>query len=220
MRKLYTPIKINGCELKNRVVMAPMGLGTEDYVDGHVTDRLIDCYIERAKGGVGTIVLANIQYDPNHIDPVNGPAIHDDKYIPTLKKFCDAIHAAGSKVFAQLVHMGRYQVAAFCGGEAIAPSVTTSRYNGYQVPREMTNQEIKDLVRYQGEAAARLVAAGFDGIELQTNSGYLNGQFWSPLTNLRTDEYGGSLENRIRFTVESLQAMRAVSAPTSPSPSV
>lgn len=216
MNKLYTPITINKTEFKNRVCMAPMGLGVTDYADGHVTDRLIDCYVERAKGGVGMIDIANIMYDPNHLDPVNGPIITDDKYIPTLKKLTDALHAAGSKVVAQLVHMGRYQFADFCGGEAIAPSVTTSRYNGYQVPREMTNQEIKDMVVYQGEAALRAKKAGFDAVEIQTNSGYLHGQFWSPKTNLRTDEYGGSFENRIRFTVESLQAVRNAVGPDFP----
>lgn len=216
MNKLYTPIRINKLELKNRVVMAPMGLGTTDYVDGHVTDRLIDCYVERAKGGVGLIVLANMMYDPNHLDPVNGPVLTDDKYIPTLTKFTDAVHREDCKTFAQLVHMGRYQFAAFCGGEAIAPSVTTSRYNDYQVPREMTNQEIKDMVRYQAEAAYRAKQAGFDGVEIETNSGYLHGQFFSPLTNLRTDEYGGSFENRIRFTRETLLAVREAVGPDFP----
>lgn len=208
MKKLYTPITINKTVFKNRVCMAPMGLGTTDYIDGHVTDRLIDCYVERAKGGVGMIDIANIMYDPHHLDPVNGPILTDDKYIPTLKKLTDALHGAGSKVVAQLVHMGRYQFADFCGGEVIAPSVTTSRYTGNQVPREMTSQEIKDMVVYQADAAARAKRAGFDAVEIQTNSGYLHGQFWSPLTNLRIDEYGGSFENRIRFTVETLYAVR------------
>ena len=115
MKKLYTPIVINKTEFKNRVCMAPMGLGTTDYVDGNVTDRLIDCYVQRAKGGVGMIDIANIMYDPNHLDPVNGPILTDDKYIPSLKKLTDALHEAGSKVVAQLVHMGRYQFADFCG---------------------------------------------------------------------------------------------------------
>lgn len=216
MKKLYTPITINKTEFKNRVCMAPMGLGVTDYVDGNVTDRLIDCYVQRAKGGVGMIDIANIMYDPNHLDPVNGPILTDDKYIPSLLKLTDALHEAGSKVVAQLVHMGRYQFADFCGGEAIAPSVTTSRYNGYQVPREMTNQEIKDMVVYQAEAAERAKRAGFDAVEIQTNSGYLHGQFWSPKTNLRTDEYGGSFENRIRFTVETLYAVRKAVGPDYP----
>ena len=88
MKKLYTPIVINKTEFKNRVCMAPMGLGTTDYVDGNVTDRLIDCYVQRAKGGVGMIDIANIMYDPNHLDPVNGPILTDDKYIPSPKKKC------------------------------------------------------------------------------------------------------------------------------------
>ncbi len=216
MKKLYQPIKINSLELKNRVVMAPMGLGTTDYVDGCVTERLIECYIERAKGGVGLIVLANIMYDPNHLDPVNGPILTDDKYIPSMKKFTDAIHAEGSKTFAQIVHMGRYAIAQFTGGEAVAPSVTTSRYNDYQIPREMTIDEINDFVRYQAEAALRAKKAGFDGVEIETNSGYLHGQFFSPVTNLRTDEYGGSFENRTRFMRESLLAVREAVGPDFP----
>lgn len=216
MKKLYQPIKINKLELKNRIVMAPMGLGTTDYVDGHVTDRLIDCYVERAKGGVGLIVLANIMYDCVRFDPVNGPILNDDKYIPSLKKFTDAIHSAGSCTFAQLVHMGRYALAQFNGGENVAPSVTTSRYNGFQIPREMTIDEIHDFVRWQAEAALRAKKAGFDGVEIETNSGYLHGQFFSPLTNLRTDEYGGSFENRCRFMVETLKAVREAVGPDFP----
>ena len=218
MKKLYTPITINHCVLKNRVCMAPMGLGTTDYDDGIVNDRLIECYRRRARGGVGLIVLANMQYDPIRFDPPNGPLVNDDKYIEPLRRFTDAIHneGLGTKVFAQIVHMGRYAIAEFNNGEAVAPSVTTSRYNDYQVPREMTIDEIHDFVRYQAEAARRAKEAGFDGVEIETNSGYLHGQFFSPVTNLRTDEYGGSFENRTRFMRESLLAVREAVGPDFP----
>lgn len=216
MKKLYEPIMINKLQLKNRVVMAPMGLGVTDYVDGHVTDRLIDCYVERAKGGVGLIVIANMQYDRVRQDPVNGPILTDDKYIPTLKKLTDAVHEAGSCVFAQIVHMGRYAISQHNGGQNVAPSVTTSRYNDFEVPRELTVDEIHDFVRWQAEAALRAKKAGFDGVEIETNSGYLHGQFFSPLTNLRTDEYGGSFENRTRFMKESLLAVREAVGPDFP----
>ena len=196
MNRLYTPIKINGVELKNRVIMAPMSVGHT--VDGYIDDEVADFYKSRAEGGVGLIVFANMQWDKvRHAN--NVPLLTDEKYIPQLKKMTDAIHEGGSKVFAQIMHRGTSAPRATIGGlEAVGPSAVPRKFTHYEMPRALTVEEIHEFVEWQADAALIAKRAGFDGIELETNSGYLYGQFWSPLTNLRTDEYGGSLENRNR----------------------
>ncbi|NCB24235.1 MAG: NADH:flavin oxidoreductase [Bacteroidia bacterium] len=207
MKKIYTPIKINGIELRNSVIMAPMSVGHT--VDGFVDDTVADFYKSRALGGVGLIIFANMQWDKvRHAH--NVPLLTDEKFIPQLKKMTDAIHDGGSKVFAQIMHRGTSAPRATIDGlEAVGPSAVPRKFTRYEMPRALTRDEIKEFIQWQAEAAVIAKRAGFDGIEIETNSGYLYGQFWSPLTNLRTDEYGGSLENRNRFMVETLAAIRA-----------
>lgn len=196
--------------------MSPMGLGKTNYVDGYPTKRLVDFYVERAKGGVGLIVCGDCAYDIERMDRRNALSLGEDDHIPAIKEMTDAVHAAGAKMFAQLLHLGRYANSYATGVQNIAPSVTVSHFNGKQVPREMTIEDIKTMIRLQAEAAARAKAAGFDGVEVQTNSGYLHGQFFSNVSNLRTDEYGGSIENRARFLRETLAAVREAVGPDFP----
>ena len=215
MKKLYTPVKINQLELKNRVVMSPMSIGHT--VEGFIMDDVVEFYRRRAMGGVGLIVFANMQWDKVRYNPNHGAMLTDEKFIPSLKKLTDAIHEGGSKVFAQLMHRGRCANRASIQGEqAVAPSPIPGRFTHFEMPRELTREEIKEFVEWQAEAAVIAKKAGFDGIEIETNSGYLYGQFWSPLTNHRTDEYGGSLENRNRFMVETLEGMRKAVGPDYP----
>jgi len=215
MKRLYQPAKINQLTLKNRIVMAPMGLGNT--IDGYTSERDVEFYRARARGGVGLIIYANIQFDPIRHNPNSGALLFDAKYVPGLKKATNAIHEEGSKVFAQLLHMGRYAIQANHGGEqSVAPSAIPSKFTGYEMPREMTSDEIQDFVRWQAHAANLAVKAGFDGIEIETNSGYLFGQFFSPLANKRKDEYGGDLLGRTRFLVETLAAVREVVGPDFP----
>ena len=215
MKKIYTPIMINKLELKNRFVMAPMSIGATD--NGRVTDDQIEFYKRRARGGVGLIVFANMQWDKERYNPHHGALLTDRKFLPQLKKLTDGIHEGGAKVFAQLMHRGRYaNHASIQGVQAVAPSAIPSRFTHFEMPRELTHEEIKTFLQWQAEAAALAKEAGFDGVEIQTNSGYLYGQFWSPLTNHRTDEYGGSVENRNRFMVETLEAMREAVGPDFP----
>lgn len=209
MKKIYTPFKINGLELRNRIVMSPMSVG--HCVNGYIDDAVADFYRSRAEGGVGLIVFANMQWDKvRHAN--NVPLLTDEKYIPQLRKMTDAIHEGGSKVFAQIMHRGTSAPRATIGGlEAVGPSAVPRKFTHYEMPRALTVEEIKEFVRWQADAALIAKKAGFDGIELETNSGYLYGQFWSPLTNLREDEYGcQSLENKNRFIVETLSAIREV----------
>lgn len=207
MKKIYTPFQINGLTVKNRIVMSPMSVG--HCVNGYIDDAVADFYRSRAEGGVGLIIFANMQWDKvRHAN--NVPLLTDEKYIPQLKKMTDAIHEGGSKVFAQIMHRGTSAPRATIGGlEAVGPSAVPRKFTHYEMPRALTVEEIKEFVRWQADAALIAKKAGFDGIELETNSGYLYGQFWSPLTNLREDEYGcQSLENKNRFIVETLTAIR------------
>ena len=182
-------------------------------------------------------VIGDAREDPRHYDLMNAvllclgstseesrgvfklleTLLTDEKYIPQLKKMTDAIHEGGSKVFAQIMHRGTSAPRATIGGlEAVGPSAVPRKFTHYEMPRALTVEEIHEFVEWQADAALIAKRAGFDGIELETNSGYLYGQFWSPLTNLRTDEYGGSLENRNRFIVETLAAIREVVGPEFP----
>ena len=215
MKRLYTPFKVNKLELKNRVIMSPMSIGHT--VDGFIMDDVVEFYKRRAQGGVGLIIFANMQWDKLRYNPNHGAMLTDEKYIPSLKKLTDAIHEGGSKVFAQLMHRGRCANRASIQGEqAVAPSPIPGRFTHFEMPKELTVEEIKEFVDWQAEAAVIAKKAGFDGIEIETNSGYLYGQFFSPLTNHRTDEYGGSLETRCRFMVETLEGMRAAVGPDYP----
>lgn len=209
MKKLYQPIAINKLELKNRIVMSPCGINNT--IDGCMTDQDVAFYRKRAAGGVGLIVVANMQWDKVRFNPNSGAHIIDRKSLPSLKKVTDAIHQEGGRVFAQLLHQGRYALRAkYQNEQAVAPSPVPSRYSRMEMPRELTREEIKEFVKWQGEAALNALEAGFDGIEIETNSGYLFGQFFSPLTNLRTDEYGGDIYGRTRFLVETLEEVRKV----------
>lgn len=215
MKKIYTPFKINQLELKNRIVMSPMSPG--HCVKGYFEDAAIDYFRRRAEGGVGLIVFANMQWDKErHAN--NVPLLTDEKFIPELKKITDAIHEGGAKVFAQIMHRGTSAPRATINGrEAIGPSAVPRKFTHYEMPRAATKEEIKEFVQWQKDAADIAKRAGFDGIELETNSGYLYGQFWSPLTNKRDDEYGcQNMENRNRFIMESLNAIREVVGPDYP----
>lgn len=206
---------INKLKIKNRIMMSPCGINNT--VDGCMTDQDVEFYRRRAAGGVGVIVVANMQWDKVRFNPMSGAHIIDRKSLPSLKKVTDAIHKEGCVVFAQLLHQGRYAtLEKFQNMQSVAPSAIPSRYSKMEMPRELTTEEIKTFVQWQAEAALNALEAGFDGIEIETNSGYLFGQFFSPLTNKRTDEYGGDIYGRTRFLVETLQAVRNAIGPDVP----
>ncbi|NLI92362.1 MAG: FAD-dependent oxidoreductase [Peptococcaceae bacterium] len=206
MSSLYSQGEIGKVELINRLVMAPMGMG---YCEkGMITDRAIMFYRLRARGGVGLIVLGAMQIDPIHKTEYDMICLDDDRYIPGLRRLTDAVHDEGSKIFGQLLHQGRYaRSKEYNGMEAVAPSAVFSRYTG-ETPRELTLSEITEMISYYAAGAKRLVQAGFDGVEICTNSGYLIGQFLSSVTNKRTDRYGGDLLARMTFLLEVVSAVR------------
>ena len=202
---LFSPIKINKMELKNRIVMTAMHLGYTP--DGEVTDRLIEFYRERARGGVGLIIIGGCP-----IDDMAGMAsmvrIDDDRYIDGLKSLTSAIKSEGAKIAAQLYQAGRYTHSSMIGGrKPFSASAVRSRLTG-ETPRALELDEIPEVQRRFADAALRAKRAGFDAVEILGSAGYLISQFLSPITNLRKDRYGGSLENRMRFGLEVVEKVR------------
>ena len=204
--KLFEPGRIGSLELKNRLVMPPMGTNYA-LKDGSVTQRQIDYYEERAKGGVGLVVLELSCVD----SPVGKAAarqivIDDDRFIPGLSKLAEAIRRHGAKAAIQIHHAGRQTWSRLTGNQPVAPSPVPM--SGGEQPRELTPSEIAALVDRFAEAAERARRAGFDGVEIHGAHGYLISEFLSPLSNLRQDAYGGSVENRARFLLEVIESIR------------
>jgi 2,4-dienoyl-CoA reductase (NADPH2) len=203
---LFSPIKINTMELKNRIVMTAMHLGYTP--KGDVTDCLIDFYTARARGGVGLIIAGGCSIDEyGSMSSMIG--IHDDRYIPGLKRLTRAVRTGGAKIAAQLYQAGRYTRSAMIGGrKPFSSSAVRSKLTG-ETPRALELEEIPGIQDKFGEAALRAKESGFDAVEILASAGYLISQFLSPITNLREDKYGGSLENRMRFGIEIAEKVRA-----------
>ncbi len=197
---LFSPIKVKGLNLSNRITMAPMYVGYAD-LEGKVTELVLDHYKKMGASGASLIVVENICIDPSGLGAPFMLRADKDEYIEGLKKIADTIHSEGAYTFAQINHAGRY---AFMK-DRIAPSPVKI---GNVIPKEMTINEIKSMVERYADAALRIKKAGFDGVELHGGTGYLLSQFVSPRLNKRTDEYGGSLEARIRFPIEVIEAVR------------
>jgi len=203
--KLFKKIKIKNVEIKNRLIMAPMATRFASF-NGKVTERLIRYYQERAKGGVGLITIEATAVSREGIGWKNNLSVYNDQYIPGLKKLTEALHKYGAKVSLEIFHAGSKAPVAITGQQPIAPSAVYQ--SGGIVPRELEVQEIKELVKKFGAAAKRAKEAGFDVVNIHMAHGYLINQFLSPLTNRRTDEYGGSTEKRARFSVEAVKEVR------------
>jgi 2,4-dienoyl-CoA reductase-like NADH-dependent reductase (Old Yellow Enzyme family)/thioredoxin reductase len=193
-------------EVKNRFVMAPM---VTNYAgkDGSVTERLKAYYRARAKGGVGLIIVEAAFVDPSGRGYTNELGIYKDDFIDGLKGLVDEVHQFGTKIAIQIYHSGRQSHEILTGGRLIAPSPIPCPVCREE-PKEMTKGDIDNMIEAYGQAARRAVASGFDAVELHGAHGYLINQFLSPYSNQRMDEYGGSMENRVRFPLEVLCRVR------------
>jgi len=210
---LFSPITINGMTLKNRIVMTAMHLGYTP--EGEVTDRLIHFYERRAKGGVGLIIVGGCPIDDYSGMP-SMVCINDDRFIPGLQRLTRAVKAGGSKIAAQLYQAGRYTHSAMIGGrKPFSASAVRSRLTG-ETPRALELEEIPGVQAKYAEAAVRAQSAAFDAVEILGSAGYLISQFLSPITNLREDQYGGSLENRMRFGIEVVEKVKEAVGPDYP----
>lgn len=212
MNILLTPARIGTVEIPNRIVMPPMTTRTADE-DGYVTEDTVAYYLARARGGVGliTVEMASPEKAGRHRRREIG--IYDDRFLPGLTRLVDEIHRAGSKASIQLGHAGGHTRRDICGEMPIAPSAIP--HPVYEtmletiIPEEMTTARIAATVAAHAAAAARARKAGFDCVEIHAAHGYLISQFHASFENRRTDAYGGSLENRARFGLEVLRAVKA-----------
>lgn len=210
---LFSPIEINTLEIKNRIAYPALGL-LYSY-DRKLNDRYINFYEERAKGGVGILTIG-----PVGVDYIGSGAltlaIDSDEFIPDFKKLTDIIKAGGARPWIQLFHAGAYSHPILIDGKTpIAPSPIYSKYSK-TTPKEMTGEDIETVQEAFASAALRAVEAGFDGVEIIASAGYLLTQFLSPLRNERTDQYGGSFENRVRFPREVVERVRKCIGPDVP----
>ena len=202
---LFQPITINRMVVKNRIFMPAMHLNMAgNYA---VTDRLVDFYAERARGGAGMITVGYATVDERSGNPGNIGA-HKDLYLPGLTRLATAIRENGARSSVQLNHAGRYNHSMLMGGkQPVAPSAVASRLTR-ETPKELEPAEIAEIVERFAQAAGRVKQAGFDAVEILSGTGYLISEFLSPLTNRRGDAYGGSFENRIRFGLEVIGSVR------------
>ena len=207
LKSLFGPIKIGDMNLKNRIVMAPMGTGMAT-PEGCITSQMMDYYAERAKGGAGLITTEVTCVDAplGKVGPWQ-PIIDEDKYMSEFRRLAEVIHQGGAKACLQLGHAGRYAFSFVIGAQSVAPSPILSRYTR-ETPRELTTQEVEEIIDKFGDAALRAKQAGFDAVELMGCTGYLISQFASPLTNKRTDRFGGDTTSRATFACEIISNIR------------
>ncbi|SDO89447.1 FAD-dependent oxidoreductase [Afipia sp. GAS231] len=209
--KLFAPGKIGSLELPNRVVFAATSSELADK-DGFVGDDLVEYYAERARGGTGLIVVEATYIEQEGKRLHHNAMLHDDCFIPGLRKVVQAAHAEGAKMALQLNHGGRESIPDVSGSVPLAPSPIPSQFTGVGdavIPKELTVGEIDRIVERFAEAARRSRDAGFDAVELHGAHGYLIGEFLSPDSNKREDEYGGSVRGRAYFGVRLIEAIKA-----------
>ncbi len=241
--KLFSPMKIGNTEIKNRIVMAPMLMGFGQF-DGKPTEKMMNYYEERAKGGTGLIIT-----EITRVNDVHGSSAfaqlsmsHDDNS-EAFKEMVDRVHKHGSKIFVQLHHPGRQNLGLLIGTvpmsiamdkalpfysqllykivpagklllekhlvpKVVAPSVVERSYFADSKMKALSKKQIEKLIEQFVDSAVRVKNSGADGVELHASHGYLIQQFLSPNTNKRTDEYGGSLENRMRFLLNIIKGIR------------
>jgi len=203
--RLFDPILIRGLELKNRIIMSTIHLMYN--MDGYANPRFNEFYWQRAEGGAGLIFVGGCRFDEYGGSP-GMMSLETDDFIPGYRAFTEGMHKRGVKVGVQLYHAGAYAHSiANDGREALAPSAVLSKFTK-EMPKEMTQGDMRELISKWAAAAVRAQKAGFDIVEISASAGYLISQFLSPKTNLRTDDYGGSWENRTRFPLEVVAAIR------------
>ena len=212
MNILLTPARIGPVEVKNRIVMPPMTTRAADE-EGFVTDETLAYYMARVEGGTGliTVEMASPEKAGRHRRRELG--IYDDRFLPGLQRLVRAIHEGGAKASIQLGHGGGHTRRDICGETPVAPSAIP--HPVYEttfetiIPEAMTKPRIAACVAAFAAAAARARRAGFDCVEIHAAHGYLISQFLTPFENRRSDDYGGTLENRARFGLEVLRAVKA-----------
>ncbi|MCS7118668.1 MAG: NAD(P)/FAD-dependent oxidoreductase [Archaeoglobaceae archaeon] len=215
--KILEPYKIANLEVPNRVVLPAMAMNLAK--EGYVTDKTIQHYRKFARNFVGLVIVEGASVDVRGTDLHGGLAIYSDKFCIGLNELAEDIKFNGSVAGIQLLHPGGCASPKIENNEPIAPSEIEysmfmhGRHSFKAKARELSNAEIKEIVELFGEAAGRAKDCGFDIVEINAAHGWIFSQFLSPNTNKRSDEYGGNFENRIRFSLEVLEAVKRVEIP-------
>lgn len=204
MSKLFEETKIKNLVLPNRFVRSATWEGMAT-ADGTCTQQLMDYMEQLAQGGVGLIITGHTYVSHEGKASFRQLGVYSDDQIPGLKNMTEAVHAAGGRIALQIAHAG-CQAVREVRQDAMGPSIMTDSHG--PLNREMTAEDIRNIVEAFGRAATRAEKAGFDGVQLHGAHGYLMSQFLSPFFNKRQDEYGGSLENRMRIVLEVLKNIK------------
>ena len=214
---LWHPIDINKCRIRNRISMSGMGTFTPTTVDQIETESGMRYYEERAKGGIGLIHTGAYFIDEKTAQGGRTLDFSTDKSIPSGTVLTERVHRWGAKIFAQLsCGTGRNGMPQIGERVPISSSENPSFYNPSMICRPLSIEEIEEMMEHWKVAATNAVRMGFDGIQIHAHAGYLMDQFMSEIWNHRTDKYGGSFENRCRFTMETVDAIRSVVGPNFP----
>jgi len=215
--KLLTPFDLKGLRLKNRVVMAPMTRSRAKNPENKVTELVAEYYRQRTTAGL--IISEGSQISKQGVGYINTPGIYSDPQVEAWKMVTSAVHEQGGTIFIQLWHVGRISHPDFHNGElpvapsAINPKDQSFTHEGFKptvTPKVLTKEEIQHVIQDFVKAAANAAKAGFDGVEIHSSNGYLLHQFFSSCSNIRTDAYGGSIENNTRILFEILDEMKRV----------
>lgn len=199
-KKIFEPGQIGNMQVANRLIVPPM-LTEYAAEDGSLTDRYIDYYEEKAKGGWGLIICEDNSVDPYGAGFKNIAGLWDDGFIPMHKELTEKVHKYGAKIAVQVYHAGRESDSSVKGKRPVAPSAIADPTK-LETPKELTLDEIEVLIEEFAQAIRRAKEAGYDGVELHGAHGYLINQFVSPFSNKRTDAYGGNMNNRLKFPLE------------------
>lgn len=207
---VFTPFRIGGVDLRNRIFVPAH---TTNYgVDHLPSERHVHYHAEKARGGAGLIVFEAIRVHPTSIGRAQGVIGYDPRCVPAFRRVADAVHAHGAKLFGQVVHVGRHAEGYFGRTASWAPSPIPWSPSG-PIPHEMNEDDMAEVIAGHTRAARHLREAGLDGLEVHFGHGHLLQQFLSPASNVRTDAYGGSEDNRLRFPLRVLRAVREAMGP-------
>lgn len=213
---LFTPFKIGKMEVKNRIVMSPMGTNSAEK-DGRISEDEITYYETRARGGVGMIIMGCQFLTHELAQGSQEGVLEDDHVIPRLTDLAEAVQRYGTKIIAQLsCGTGRNAFPNMYGEPPVSASAIPSTFNPDLLCHPLSVEEIKVIMKQFAASAKRVKAAGIDGIEIHGHAGYLIDQFMSPIWNKREDEYGGTLDKRMKFAVDIVQSIREAVGPEMP----
>jgi len=212
--KLFTPYHVGAVKVKNRIVMSPM---TRSRAIGNIPNDLMKEYYEQ-RSGAGLIITEGTSPSPNGLGYARIPGIYSKQQLEGWKKITSSVHRNGGRIFIQFMHTGRigHPLNLPEGAQILAPSAVkaagqmwtdSKQMQDFPVPKEMTTEDLLNTKKEFVDAALNALNAGFDGVELHAANGYLLEQFLSPISNIRKDNYGGSIENRCRYVIEVVTAV-------------